>query len=99
MLDFYGIALGALVTMVYVGNSRFGIKLRDKFGVHVRCPRFTIPIKFEVDKAVIANNFMPLPFTHEAGDFEFCHEKLLDYDEVETGWLVSDYSEYSCVTN
>jgi hypothetical protein len=90
--DFYKVKLGAWVTLVYLGLSTFQIRLRDRFGRRLRLPKFSPSMKFEIDRFMLPNlppNFVPLPFVYDQLNFQFSYEKVLDGDELDSGWLVS----------
>jgi hypothetical protein len=53
MRDFYGVVPGAWVTIVFVGNGKFAITLKDRFGRTMPSPKFTPAVKFEVEKQVL----------------------------------------------
>jgi hypothetical protein len=53
MRDFYGIVPGAWVTIVFVGNGKFAITLKDRFGRTMPSPKFTPAVIFEVEKQVL----------------------------------------------
>lgn len=38
--DFYGITLGAWITLVFVGPGQFPINVKDQFGKTIKCPIF-----------------------------------------------------------
>jgi len=90
--DFYGVSLGSWVTMVFVGASKFGIQLKDRFGRKVSTPKFTPSMRFQLEKIVTPfHNFdvLPSPFVHDEFNFEFSYEKRLTGDEHAGGFLVS----------
>lgn len=60
--DFYGIRLGAWVTLVFVGMRQFAITLKARFGKNVKCPVFNLPMQFVIDKTSVQptfNNVVP----------------------------------------
>jgi hypothetical protein len=89
---FYGLRLGAWVGMVFLGNGKFAITLKDKFDKHIPYPKFTPHVKFELEKHVMPfhlPNYVPTPFTHDQENFQFPYSKKLSAHELETRWLVS----------
>jgi len=92
LCDFYNILLGAWVTIVFLGDGRFNIRVRNRFGKKRRCPTFSPPMQFFVDRNVIPItlfNFVPAPFVHDEVNFQHTYEKSLDSDEMNAGVLVS----------
>jgi hypothetical protein len=90
--DFYGVSLGSWVTMMFVGDSKFGIHLKDRFGRKISTPKFTPTMKFQIEKlATPFHNFdvLPSPFVHDELNFEFSYEKRLSGDEHAGGIVVS----------
>jgi len=89
--DFYKVSLGAWVTLVFRGNGRFDIRLRDRFGRKMRCPSFDPPMKFVIEKNVAPINHMnvvSLPFVHDEYNFVNSYEKRLTSEEIVSGYLV-----------
>ena len=89
--DFYKLSLGAWVTIVYVGEGRFNIRLMDRFGKKLRCPEFSPPMEFLVDRNAIPVtlfNVVPGPFAHDELNFQHTYEKRLELDEINEGVLV-----------
>jgi len=90
--DFYGVSLGSWVTMVFVGASKFGIHLKDRFGRMISTPKFIPSMRFQIEKQV--NPFhtfdvLPSPFVHDELNFRFSYEKRLTGDEYSGGFVVS----------
>lgn len=57
----------------------------------MRCPSFSPPMKFRLDKSVVPVhlfNDVPRPFTHNEFNFQVTYEKTLTAAEIETGYLV-----------
>lgn len=89
--DFYNVSLGAWVTVVFVGNGKFKIRIKDRFGKTIRYPTVIPPMKFLIDKDEVYANFIhciPSPFTHDILNFQYTYEKKLDSDEIKNGVMV-----------
>nr|ABD32470.2 hypothetical protein MtrDRAFT_AC151521g58v2 [Medicago truncatula] len=43
--DFYGLGLGAWVSLVFVPSGRFEMVVKDRFGKAIRCPYFDPPMR------------------------------------------------------
>lgn len=43
--DFYNLSLGGWVTIVFLGQGRFKIRIKDRFGKSVRIPAFNSPMR------------------------------------------------------
>lgn len=89
--DFYNASLGAWITLVFVGNGRFNIRVRNRLGKRIRCPRFTPPMQFAVernDNQMHLFNPFPVPFVHNEFNFQLTYEKKLDFVEIDSGFLV-----------
>jgi hypothetical protein len=66
--EFYNVSLGAWVTVVFVGNGKFKIRMKDRFGKTIRYPTFSPPMKFVVDRNDVYPNMIhgfPSPFEHD----------------------------------
>jgi len=95
--DFYGIRLGAWITLVYLGLGKFAILLKDRFQKVMRCPVFDPPMCFVIDKTNVQptfNNNLPpftanLSFRHDGNDFTFELPRRLNEQDVSKGYLVS----------
>lgn len=90
--DFYAVSLGAWVTMVFVGMSKFGILLKDRFERRLTTPKFSPIVRFQLEKHVTPfHNFdvLPSPFVHDDSNFEFSYEKRLIGDEYAGGVVVN----------
>ncbi|KEH32328.1 uncharacterized protein [Medicago truncatula] len=88
---FYGLRLGAWVGMVFLGNGKFAITLKDRFDKHIPYPKFTPHVKFELEKHVMPfhlPNYVPTSFTHDQENFQFPYSKKLSAHELETRWLM-----------
>jgi len=62
--DFYGLGLGAWVTLVFVASGRFEMVVKDRFGKAIRCPYFDPPMHFVIDMSDVSpvfNNDLPPP--------------------------------------
>jgi hypothetical protein len=91
--DFYNIPRGGWVTIVFVGDGRFNIRVQDRFGKKIRCPTFSPPMKFCVDRNAIPItlfNVVPAPFVHDELNFQHTYEKILDSFESNAGVLVKN---------
>jgi hypothetical protein len=89
--DFYHLSLGDRVILVFVTNGKFNIRLRDRFGGKVRCPKFCPSMKFSLDKNGVhfhLGNVFPVPFMHDEFNFQFIYEKRIYADELHSGFLV-----------
>lgn len=94
--DFYGISLGAWVSLIFVDQMKFVIKLKDRFGKVIKPPVFDPPMHFMIDKTNVQTTFDPNlpPFTplisyhHDVNNFQIeCVKKLTEFD-VSKGFLV-----------
>lgn len=89
--DFYNFKLGSWVTIVFVGDGRFNIRVRNRGGRKIRCPEFSPPMQFLVDRNAIPItlfNVVPSPFSHDELNFQHTYDKKLDSDEMNDGFLV-----------
>jgi hypothetical protein len=89
--NFYSISLSARVTMVFAGPGKFGSHLKDRFGKLIRYPKFSPPMKFQVEKHVLPFHlldYVPAPYVHDEMNFEFSYEKRLTSYEIESRCLV-----------
>jgi hypothetical protein len=89
--DFYKLQLGAWITIVWMGNGRFDIRVKNRFGKRVRCPTFTPPMEFKVERnvvPVVVDWFVPRPFSHDGYNFQLTYEKKLGCEDVMSGYLV-----------
>jgi len=90
--DFYKLTLGAWVTMVFVGNNRFEISLKDRVWKKIQCPMFTPSINFQIDRSWLPFQMMdavPTAYVHSDMSFLYSYEKRLSGNEVNSGWMVS----------
>jgi len=55
--DFYGISLGAWVTLIFVGVGRFDMKLTDRFHKTINYPVFDPAMHFLIDKTNVQTTF------------------------------------------
>lgn len=88
--DFYKVQFGAWVTIVFMGNGRFGIRIKNRFGKRIRCPTFNPPMNFRVHRnavPVTLDWFVPRPFMHDEVNFQLTYEKKLAVADVESGFL------------
>jgi hypothetical protein len=72
MRDFYKLHLGAWITIVWMGNGRFDIRVKNRFGKRVRYPTFTPPMEFKVERSavpVVVDWFVPRPILHDEYNF------------------------------
>lgn len=94
--DFYGIGLGALITLVFAGLGQFAIVVKDRFGKNVRCPVFEPTMKFFIDKTFVQptfNDVLPaltaaLSYRYNTNNLTIDFVKKLDEDDVHKGFLV-----------
>jgi hypothetical protein len=78
--DFYKLQLGAWITIVWMGNGRFDIRVKNKFGKRVWYPTFTPPMEYRVQHnvvPVVVDRFVPRPFLHGEFNFQLTYEKKL----------------------
>lgn len=88
--DFYKLNLGAWITIVWMGNGRFDIRVKNRFGKRVRYPTFTPPMEFRVEHnpaPVVVDWFVPRPFMHDEFNFQLTYEKKLGYEDIAFGCL------------
>lgn len=91
LCDFYRLKLGAWISIVFVGNGRFNIKVRNRLGKKICVPLFSPPMEFYVYRNVVPItlfNVVPAPFVHDELNFQHTYEKMLDADEMNAGILV-----------
>jgi len=55
--DFYGIGLGAWVTLVFVDEGRFYMMLSDRFHKTIKYPVFDPPMHFLIDRTNVQTTF------------------------------------------
>jgi hypothetical protein len=90
--DFYGIGLGAWITLVFIGQGQFAMVLKDRFGKTIKPPIFDPPMRFVVDRTSVQltfNDHLP-PFTyrHNINDMQIDFVKRLTEYDVTKGFLV-----------
>lgn len=94
--DFYGIRLGAWITLMFVGLGKFAMVLKDMFGKVIKPSVFVPPMHFVVDRINVAptfNNNLPpltanLSFRHDNNNFAVNMMKKLTENDVSKGFLV-----------
>jgi len=94
--DFYGLGLGAWVTLVFVGGGQFAMVVKDRFGKNVRCPIFWPSMRFVIDKSNVQpqfnNDLPPFPFAlsyhHSVNNQHIDFVKRLTDHDVSKGFLV-----------
>jgi len=94
--DFYGIGLGAWLTLVFVGNRQFDILLTDRFHKSIVCLVFDPPMHFLFDKSNLQATFddhLPpitslLAYRHNITDMFLDFQKKLSEYDVTKGFLV-----------
>jgi len=89
--DFYKIGLGSWITIVFMGNGKFDIRIKNRFGKRIRYPTFTPPMEFRVEHNVVPVTpdwVVPRPFIHDEFNFQLTYEKRLHVDDVTSGFLV-----------
>ena len=89
--DFYGIGLGAWVTLIFVVVRRFDMVLRDRFPKIINYPVFYPPMHFLIDKTNVQttlNDYLPpitslLSYRHNISDiFIDFQKKSSEYDVI-----------------
>lgn len=76
--DFYNVSLGAWVTVVLVGNGKFKIRIKDRFGKSIRYPTFIPTMKFVVNRIDEDANLSPMfPFKLLWDDVYVIHLMLI----------------------
>lgn len=55
--DFYGISLGAWITLIFVGVGHFDMKLTDRFHKIINYPVFDPPMHFLIDRTNVHTTF------------------------------------------
>jgi hypothetical protein len=89
--DFYRLRLGGWVTMIFLGDGRFKIRIMDRFGKKRRCPKFNPPIEFRIERNYVPPSLLqavPLPFAHDFANFKFNYQKWLTAGEILDGTMV-----------
>ena len=94
--DFYGISLGAWVTLIFVGVGRFDMKLTDRFHKTINYPVFDPAMHFLIDKTNVQTTFNQhlqlktslLSYRHNISDMIIDFEKKLSEYDVTKGALV-----------
>jgi len=94
--DFYGLRLGAWISLVFVGGGQFAMVLKDRFGKVIKAPVFNPPMHFVIDRTNVQpsfNNTLP-PFTgnltyrHSNTNMHIDHVRNLTEYDVTSGFLV-----------
>jgi len=94
--DFYGISLGAWVSLIFVDEMKFVIKLKDRFNKMIKPPVFDPPMHFMIDKTNVQTTFdhnLP-PFTplisyhRDVNNFQIEFVKKLTEFDVSKDFLV-----------
>lgn len=73
MRDFYKIQFDSWITIVFMGNGRFNIRIKNRWGKRIRYPTFTPPMKFRVERnavQVTPDWFVPRPFMNDELNFQ-----------------------------
>jgi hypothetical protein len=89
--DFYKLRLGAWVSMLFVGNGRFEISLKDRAERKIRCPIFNPPMNFVIDRDWLPFQMMrdvPTAYVQSDFSFQYSYQKKLSFNEVNSGWMV-----------
>jgi hypothetical protein len=88
--------LGAWVSLIFVDQMKFMIKLKDRFGKVIKPPVFDHPMHFMIDKTNVQTTFDPnlpsftplISYHHDVNNFQIeCVKKLTEFD-VSNGFLV-----------
>jgi hypothetical protein len=77
--------------MIFVGDGRFNIRIKDRFGKTIRNPTFIPPVKFKIERNYNPGNLIhvvPLPLVPDLMNFQFTYEKKLSADETKDGCMV-----------
>jgi len=93
---FYGINLGVWVSLIFVDQMKFVIKLKDKLDKVIKPPVFDPPMHFMIDKTNVETTFDPNlpPFTplisyhHDVNKFQIEFVKKLTEFDVAKEFLV-----------
>jgi hypothetical protein len=93
---FYGLGLGAWVTLIFVDAGRFDMKLTDRFHNTIKYPIFDPPMNFLIDKTNVPTTFNQhlqprtsiLCYRHNISDMIISFEKKLSHYDVTRGALV-----------
>lgn len=99
--DFYGLGLGAWVTLIFVDAGRFDMKLTDRFHNTIKYPIFDPPMNFLIDKTNVPTTFNQhlqprtsiLCYRHNISDMIISFEKKLSQYDVTRGALILIYTE------
>jgi len=94
--DFYGIGLGAWVTLIFVGVGRFDMVLTDRVHKTINYPVFDPPMHFLIDKTNVQKTFNQqfppitslLSYRHNISDMIIDFQKNLSEYDVTKGFLV-----------
>jgi len=94
--DFYGISLGAWVTLIFVGVGRFDMKLTYRFHKTINYPVFDPPMHFLIDgtnvQATFNQHLQPktslLSYRNNISDMIIDFDKKLSEYDVTKGALV-----------
>lgn len=94
--DFYGIGLGAWVTLVFVAATHFAIVLKDRFGKNFIRAVFNPPMKFVIDKDGVLptfnNDLTPLAsalsYRHNVNNLNVQFLKFFTEYDVTSGFMV-----------
>ena len=95
--DFYGIGLGAWVTLVFVDEGRFYMMLSDRFHKTIKYPVFDPPMHFLIDRTNVQTTFnhhLPpitslLSYRHNISDMFIDFKKNISEYDVTKGFLAS----------
>jgi len=98
--EFYGIGLGACVTLIFVGVGRFDMLLIDRFHKTINYPVFDPPMHFLIDRTNVQKFFdrhLPaitsLPsYRHNISDMFIDFQKKLSEYDVPKGFFLICYT-------
>lgn len=77
--DFYKVQFGSWITIVFIGNGRFRIRIKNRWGKTIQYPSFGVPMDFRVHRTAVPVTpdwVVPRPFMHDVFHFQLSYEKF-----------------------